>query len=165
MKLDKTFKSELMEMIDGAFSADPLATRKEVRGRVIGEMDHRPDTLEQAQDVSLEYMVEAVIGEYVRRTRSRIKGTILSGQTDSGAAPPPYEAVSKIRLTIPFGNGEFEDKPALLCTIAEVAAARSYYARQKRAIDKREQYCADLEAAMKDAELLPHQTVAELYAA
>jgi len=125
----------------------------------------RPELMERAQEVSLEHMLESIVGEWVRRTRARIKDDVLSGQSDTTVDAPPYEVVSKIRLTIPFGNGEYEDKPALLCTRTEVAAARSYYARQKRAIDKRESYCATLEEAMREADLGPAATVRDLYAA
>lgn len=167
MQLDRSMKREIMEMVDNAYSEDPMATRKEVCERVLRDMeDSRSELLERVQEVSTEHMLEIIVGEYVRRTRDRIRKGIVAGQPNMGAdGPPPYEAISKIRLTIPLGNGEYEDKLALLCSRTEVAAARSYYSRQKRAIDKREKYCADLERAMRDAELGPSQTVASLYAA
>lgn len=167
MQVDRTMKREIMEMVSNTYAEDPMASRKEVCERVLREMDgNRPDLLERVQEVSVEHMLEVIVGEYVRRTRDRIRNGVMSGQSNMGAdGPPPYEAVSKIRLTIPLGNGEYEDKLALLCSRTEIAAARSYYSRQRRAIDKREKYCADLERAMKDAHLSPEQTVASLYAA
>lgn len=166
MNVDRALKKEIMEMVHGAFASDPLAARKEVCERVIAEMENRPELMERAQDVSVFHMLETLTGEYVRRTRSRIRDAVKSGQADTGAdGPPPYEAISKIRLTIPVGGGRYEDKPALMCDYADIRAARLYYSEQREAATNREEYCASLEQAMRDAELLPHQTVAELYAA
>lgn len=164
MNVDRSLKREIMEMVHGAFASDPLAARKEVCERVMNEMENRPELMERAQDVSVFHMLETITGEYVRRTRSRIRDAIESGQEDAEmGGPPPYEAISKIRLTIPVGGGKYEDKPALMCDYADIRAARLYYSEQREAASNREEYCAALEQAMKDAELSPHQTVRDLY--
>jgi hypothetical protein len=132
VKIDRSLKREIVEMVHDAFSSDPLTDRRSVCERVM-------------------------------RTRARIKGGILSGQADMGAeGPPPYEVVNRVRLTIPVGNGEYEDKPALLCSLEEIRSARLYYSEQKRAIDKREKYCAAIERAMLDQNV---ERVRDLYAA
>jgi hypothetical protein len=48
---------------------------------------------------------------------------------------------------------------------AESRVAKLVYENEKQAIDNREQYCAALERAMRDAGLVPGQTVRDLYAA
>ncbi len=164
--MDRSIKREIVEMVHNAFSSDPLTDRRSVCERVMREMQGRPELMERAQQVSVFHMLETITGEYVRRTRARIKGGILSGQANIGAeGPPPYEVVNRVRLTIPVGNGEYEDKPALLCSLEEIRAARLYYSEQKRAIDKREKYCAAIQVAMLDRGLSEGQIVADLYKA
>lgn len=166
MNVERSLKAQIMEMIHSEFVSNPLAARKEVCERVIAELEDRDELMEKAQNVSVFHLLETLTGEYVRRTRSRIRTAMQNGQEDIGAdGPPPYEAVAKIRLTIPTGGGRFEDKPALMCDYADIRAARQYYSEQREAATNREGYCAALEKAMRDAELLPGQTVRDLYAA
>lgn len=166
MKVDRSMKREIMEMVSNAFTEDPMALRIDVAERVMREMESRPDLMERVQEVSLFHMLETITGEYVRRTRSRIKEAIESGQSDTGLdGPPPYEAISKVRLTIPVGGGKFEDKPALACDVSEVRAAKNYYADQKLAMDTRRSYCAALEQAMREEGLDHGEPAARLYAA
>lgn len=167
MKVDRSMKREIMEIVHNAFASNPLASRKEVCQTVMREMDvDRPDLMERAQEVSVEHMLETIVGEYVRRSRARIRDSVLSGQTDTGAdGPPPYEVIAKVMLTIPTSNGEFETKPALLCDREDIRAARLYYAEQRESIDKRERYCAAIEEVMDQRDFSPEQTVRELYAA
>lgn len=167
MKVDRAMKREIMEMVHNTFASDPLASRKDVCQAVMREMDlDRPDLMQRAEQVSVEHMLETIVGEYVRRSRARIKDSVISGQTDAGAdGPPPYEAIAKVMLTIPTSGGEFETKPALLCDREDIRAARLYYAEQRESIDKRERYCAAIEQVMDEREFSPYQTVRELYAA
>lgn len=165
MKLDRTMKREIMEMVSNVYSANPLAERKDVCESVARELEERPELLERAQEVSIFHMLETIVGEYVRRTRGRIRKAIESGQEDAGLDKPPYEAIANVRLTIPLSNGKYEDKPALMCDFADVRAARDYYAKQREAIDTRHAYCEALEKAMRDAGLDHGETVARLYAA
>jgi hypothetical protein len=159
-------KREIMEMVSNAYAVDPMAERKDVCQAVAKELESRPDLMERVREVSVFHMLETVVGEYVRRTRSRIKNAIEGGQEDAGMdAPPPYEAIAKVRLTIPVGNGRYEDKPALMCDFVDVRAARDYYAKQRDAIDTRHAYCMALEKAMRNAGLDHGETVARLYAA
>lgn len=165
MRVDRQLKRELMEMVDNAFADDPLAGRKGVASTVLSEMEsYRPDLFDRAQDISLEHFVEALVGEYVRRSRSRLRSDIIAGQVTPESKLPAYEVIKAVKLTIPVGKN-YETKPALMCTRDEIQSARMYYAEQKRALSQREHYCAALDDAMSEAELLPGQTVRDLYRA
>lgn len=166
--MNRSVKRELMEIVDNAFAEDPMAARKTVAEVVLKELDFRPELLERAQEDSLPSYVEGIVGEYIRRSRARIRSEVLRGQASSDdlrSGLPAYEVVSKCLLTIPVGSNEYETKPALTCTLAELDAARMYYAEQKESAGVRERFCVSISAVMRSVNLGPEDTVSEVYRA
>lgn len=164
MKMEQWARQELQELIESAYADDPTRQRRDVV-RIVADQVRawREELGSYLREIGPEYVIEAEVACYNRKTRRRMALEDESGQDPIPGILPRYEVVREMRLNFYGPDARRMDKRLLDCSIDEVWAAVEYYARQREFMAKRQAYCLFIYNAMREAELSDGHTVADLY--